>query len=53
MRFLVGFALHVADLVEFGFMRRERGGSTYWLTPEDEASEPRIVAYRQRKQGDA
>lgn len=24
------------DLVEFGYMRRERGGSKYWLTPEDE-----------------
>lgn len=25
------------DLVEFGFMRRERGGGDYWLTPEHEA----------------
>jgi len=25
------------DLVEFGFMRRERGGGDYWLTPENEA----------------
>lgn len=25
------------DLVEFGYLRRERGGRTYWLTPEDEA----------------
>lgn len=24
------------DMVEFGFMRRERGGGDYWLTPEDE-----------------
>jgi biotin operon repressor len=24
------------DLVEFGFMRRERGGGDYWLTPDDE-----------------
>ncbi len=24
------------DLVDFGFMRRERGGGKYWLTPEDE-----------------
>jgi DNA-binding MarR family transcriptional regulator len=24
------------DLVGFGFMRRERGGGDYWLTPEDE-----------------
>jgi DNA-binding transcriptional ArsR family regulator len=24
------------DLIEFGFMRRERGGGKYWLTPEDE-----------------
>ncbi len=25
------------DLVEFGFMRRERGGGDYWRTPDDEA----------------
>ncbi len=25
------------DLVDFGFLRRERGGGDYWLTPEDEA----------------
>ena len=24
------------DLVDFGFLRRERGGSQYWLTPEGE-----------------
>jgi predicted transcriptional regulator len=24
------------DLIEFGFLRRERGGGKYWLTPEDE-----------------
>jgi hypothetical protein len=24
------------DLVEYGFMRRERGGGDYWLTPENE-----------------
>lgn len=24
------------DLVDFGFLRRERGGGSYWLTPEDE-----------------
>ena len=24
------------NLVEYGFMRRERGGGDYWLTPEDE-----------------
>jgi biotin operon repressor len=24
------------DLVDFGFLRRERAGSKYWLTPEDE-----------------
>ena len=24
------------DLVDFGFLRRERGGGQYWLTPEDE-----------------
>jgi DNA-binding HxlR family transcriptional regulator len=26
------------DLVDFGFLRRERGGGKYWLAPEDEAS---------------
>jgi biotin operon repressor len=24
------------DLVDFGFLRRERGGGKYWLTPENE-----------------
>ncbi|MBZ0300317.1 MAG: metalloregulator ArsR/SmtB family transcription factor [Anaerolineae bacterium] len=24
------------ELVDFGFLRRERGGGQYWLTPEDE-----------------
>jgi len=24
------------NLVEYGFMRRERGGGDYWLTPDDE-----------------
>ena len=24
------------DLIDFGFLRRERGGGLYWLTPEDE-----------------
>lgn len=24
------------DLVDFGYLRRERAGSKYWLTPEDE-----------------
>jgi predicted transcriptional regulator len=24
------------DLISYGFLRRERGGSKYWLTPEDE-----------------
>jgi hypothetical protein len=24
------------SLVEYGFMRRERGGGDYWLTPENE-----------------
>lgn len=24
------------DLVDYGFLRRERGGGDYWLTPEDE-----------------
>ncbi len=26
------------DLVDFGFLRRERGGGKYWVTPEDEAN---------------
>lgn len=30
-------ALLRRDLVDFGFLRRERGGGDYWLTPEDEA----------------
>jgi biotin operon repressor len=30
------FASLRRDLIEFGYMRRERGGSKYWLTPEDE-----------------
>ena len=25
------------DLVDMGYLRRERGGGRYWLTPEDEA----------------
>ena len=25
------------DLVDFGYLRRERGGGKYWLTPADEA----------------
>ena len=25
------------DLIDFGFLRRERGGGKYWLTPEDES----------------
>ncbi|MDX2078402.1 MAG: metalloregulator ArsR/SmtB family transcription factor [bacterium] len=25
------------NLVEYGFMRRERGGGNYWLVPEDES----------------
>ena len=29
------------DLVDFGFLRRERGGGKYWLTPEDDAGEPK------------
>jgi hypothetical protein len=24
------------NLIEFGFLRRERAGTTYWVTPEDE-----------------
>lgn len=30
------FASLRRDLVDFGYLRRERGGSKYWLTPEDE-----------------
>ena len=26
------------ELVDFGFLRRERGGGKYWLTPEDDAN---------------
>ena len=26
------------ELVDYGFLRRERGGGKYWLTPEDDAS---------------
>lgn len=26
------------DLVDFGFLRRERGGGKYWLAPEDETA---------------
>ncbi|MCA0458663.1 MAG: metalloregulator ArsR/SmtB family transcription factor [Chloroflexi bacterium] len=29
-------------LVDYGYMRRERGGSVYWLTPEDEKVEPKF-----------
>ena len=28
------------DLVDFGFLRRERGGGEYWLAPEDKAETP-------------
>lgn len=31
------YALLRRDLVEYGFMRRERGGGDYWLTPENES----------------
>lgn len=31
------YALMRRDLVEYGFMRRARGGGDYWLTPEGEA----------------
>ena len=24
------------DLVDFGYLRRERGGGKYWLAPDDE-----------------
>lgn len=27
------------SLIEYGFMRRERGGGDYWLTPEDEGEQ--------------
>lgn len=26
------------DLVDFGYLRRERGGGKYWVTPEDEGT---------------
>ena len=28
------------DLVDFGYLRRERGGGKYWLTPTDDALAP-------------
>lgn len=31
------YALMRRDLVEYGFMRRARGGGDYWLTPENES----------------
>lgn len=34
--FYVDYASLRRDLVDFGYLRRERGGSKYWLTPEDE-----------------
>jgi predicted transcriptional regulator len=34
------FATLRRELVDFGFLRRERGGGKYWLTPEDEAVLP-------------
>lgn len=30
------FASIRRDLIDFGFLRRERGGSQYWVTPQDE-----------------
>jgi DNA-binding HxlR family transcriptional regulator len=27
------------DLIDFGYLRRERAGTAYWLTPEDETAE--------------
>jgi len=32
------YALLRRTLVDYGFMRRERGGSDYWLTPDDETA---------------
>jgi hypothetical protein len=26
-------------LIDYGYMRRERGGSNYWLTPEHETQQ--------------
>jgi hypothetical protein len=34
------YALMRRDLVEYGFMRRERGGGDYWLAPENETAPP-------------
>jgi hypothetical protein len=31
------YAILRRNLVEYGFMRRERGGGDYWLTPENES----------------
>ncbi len=33
------YAVLRRSLIDFGFMRRERGGGNYWLTPEDEKVE--------------
>lgn len=32
------------DLVDFGYLRRERGGGKYWLTPVDEGPTPTPAA---------
>jgi hypothetical protein len=32
------FATLRRDMVDFGFLRRERGGGKYWLAPEGEAT---------------
>jgi len=29
------------DLVDYGYLRRERGGGQYWLAPADDASQPK------------
>jgi hypothetical protein len=32
------FATLRRSLVDYGYMRRERGGGDYWLTPENESA---------------
>jgi hypothetical protein len=33
----IGFVTLRRDLVDFGYLRRERGGGKYWLTPAEDA----------------
>lgn len=42
-RFHDDYATLRRSLVSYGYMRRERGGGQYWVTPEDEFVPPREV----------